>query len=75
MIEVWKALQGKKSYVVSDEDLPTTWKYAKQHYKVANDKLWIGIGWIFNNELYLDNPHKKNAHKVQVVTVNKKVNT
>lgn len=71
MIEVYKAINGKKSYIVSNECMNNTWKYARKFFRVANDRLCSCIGWVLNGELYLENPHNKKAVKRNVVYYHK----
>lgn len=64
MFEIYKAINGRKTYLVSNEKkAESLYQYAKKHFKVAGNKLEIRIGWILNDELYLEDPHKKHTHR------------
>lgn len=72
MFEIYKACEGRNTYIVSKEPFNITIsrkqvyeirKYAKQHYKCSEKRLEVCAGWILNDELYLENPNKKGAVK------------
>lgn len=63
MFEIWKAINGRKSYIVADRGVHPyeLGIYARRFFKVSADKIIIQQAWIYNNELYLEDPHKSKA--------------
>ena len=69
MIEIWKAINGRKTYLVAISG--KVWASelnacARKYFKVSSDKIQIRMAWIYNDELYLENPHKSKA-KIRLV--------
>lgn len=63
MFEVWKAINGRKSYIVARTSVAAydLSKYARRFFKVSADRISIHQAWIYNDELYLEDPHKSKA--------------
>lgn len=63
MFEVWKAINGRKSYIVAGTSVHVydLSKYARRFFKVSADRISIHQAWIYNDELYLEDPHKSKA--------------
>ena len=56
--EIYKAIGGKKTYLVFDADVgrTTAWRLGKDHYKTANANLKIQVGYLVGDELCLKKP-------------------
>lgn len=69
MVEVYKAINSNKKYLVSAD--PTgLWKEALKRWKIADSRLVVTSGWILNGDLYLDDPHNRKAvHKWVAYTI------
>lgn len=74
MVEVWKAINGRKSYIVASrgEDPYELGIYARRYFKSAADKITIQQAWIYNDELYLEDPHKSKAKRRLVAYLKRK---
>lgn len=75
MFEIWKAINGRKSYIVGG----SSWRvymplvsYAKRYFKVSREKIIIRQAWVYNDELYLENPHKRRVREVTVAYLKRK---
>lgn len=56
----------KKTYIVATEPNMDYWQmipYAKKFFRCSEAHIEIINGWILNDELFLDDPHKKGAKK------------
>ena len=62
MFEVYKSIEGRKTYLVSNVPIGL-YEEAKKRWKIANSRIEIASCWILDNELYLENPHEKKAVK------------
>lgn len=75
MFEVWKAINGRKSYIVGESTLrkyvPLV-SYAKRYFKVSREKLIIRQAWVYNDGLYLEDPHKRRARQVTIAYLKRK---
>lgn len=64
--EVYEGLTSqnrKKKYLVADWSACRIWliNNAKRFFHVSQDKIICLRGWIYKQELYLEDPHKKGA--------------
>lgn len=66
MFEIYKSIVGRKTYIVSTERITDVLKYAKKYFKVAASRIICHQAWIIDEDLYLENPHNRQAHKVWV---------
>lgn len=65
MFEIYKS-EGKrsKSYIVTADrrrSINDLISYAKRYFRCSETHIEIVNGWILENELYLENPHKRGA--------------
>ena len=70
MYEVYKSLKGKKHYLVFkskfvSQDNVTA---ATRYFRCSEKNIYIQEGWILNDELYFENPHKKGSKKVYAIS-------
>lgn len=66
-MEKYKALKGRKVYLVFDYKRAGSWDYeyiAKNYFKASRRDITFDIGYVYNDELYFENPHRKGAKKV-----------
>ena len=71
MFDVYTSIEGrKKTYLVSNEQYHATMNYAKKYFKLPESKITVKCGWVLNDELYLEDPHKKGSHKHWVAFTN-----
>ena len=63
MYEVYKAINSRKTYLVFEPGTKglDMKKLANLHYKTKSESIEIQRAWIFNDVLYLEDPHKKKA--------------
>ena len=83
MVEIYKS-EGKrqKTYLVEDIRLSRMKKgdsqkledfitYSMRYFKVKPKRLFMTCVWILNNEMYLDDPHKRGAkQKTAICMIN-----
>lgn len=75
MYEVYKAIKGKKHYLVFPQG-SGEWacvyenlvKAAGRYFRCGEKNLEVELGWILNDELYLEDPHVKGSKRVDVVS-------
>jgi hypothetical protein len=74
MIEIWKAIGGRKTYIVASraEDPYELGIYARRYFRSAADKITIQQAWIYNDKLYLEDPHKSKAKRRLVAYLKRK---
>ena len=75
-MEVYESLknkQHKKKYLVFElkqgthmRDLNNVEKTATKFFHCSSTHIWITTGWICNDLLYFDDPHKKGKKKVLI---------
>lgn len=63
MYEVYKAIHSRKTYLVFEPGTKGTdmKKLANYHYKTKPENIVIQRAWLFNGELYLEDPHRKKS--------------
>lgn len=61
MFEIYKAIKGRKTYLLSDGKSSDLFQDAKKHYKCAENRIVLTTGWVLGDELYLKDPHNKKA--------------
>lgn len=63
MYEVYKFLNSRKTCLVFEPGTrgADMKKLANLHYKSKSESIEIQRAWIFNDVLYLEDPHKKKA--------------
>lgn len=69
MFEVWKAINGRKSYLVAISGkvrASELYDSARKYFKASADNINVHLAWVYNDELYLENPHKSKA-KIRLV--------
>ena len=67
MFEIYKTTEGrKKTYLVFNGhcNFSKAIACAKKFFKVSEDHIDSDGCWILNDELYFEDPHKKNAKKM-----------
>lgn len=72
MFEIYKAINGRKTYIVGESKLrtyPQLVSYAKRYFKVSRERLIIRQAWVYNDELYLEDPHKRRARQVTIAYI------
>ena len=72
MFEIYKAINGRKTYLVSDGKACDLFQDAKKHYKCAVNRITLKEGWILGDELYLKDPHDKKAKICYVAFLSEK---
>lgn len=74
MFEIWKAINGRKSYIVAETsvDAYDLSKYARRFFKVSADRISVQQAWIYNDELYLEDPNKSKAKRRLVAYLKRK---
>lgn len=78
MFEIWKAINGRKSYIVAKTpnvdalSIFSLSAFSKRYFKVSAKKITIQQAWIYNDELYLEDPHKSKAKKRLVAYLKRK---
>jgi len=74
-MEKYKALKGRKVYLVFEYVRNGSWDIqnaAKQYFKASIRDIMFDIGYVYNDELYVENPHKKGAKKVIYAVQNRR---
>ncbi|MBO5969605.1 MAG: hypothetical protein J6S14_14020 [Clostridia bacterium] len=68
MYTVYKALEGRKTYLVFDYhidddmgDVVFMAKQARKYFKVKEKHIEVELAWIYDDLLYFYNPDKKHA--------------
>lgn len=63
MYAVYKAIHSRKTYLVFEPGTKGTdmKKLANYHYKTKPELIVIQRAWLFNDELYLEDPHRKKS--------------
>lgn len=69
--EIFKAYQGRKSYIVGGINAAHSEDHARKYYKTTKEHIRTFIGFIYRGELYLQDPEKKGTRAVWVSTWNK----
>lgn len=70
MFEIYASTTGRKRYLIFSNSI----KYdqlvieGRKYFRCGEKNLEIEKGWILNDELFLENPHKKGAKPVAVVS-------
>ena len=75
MFEIWKAINGRKTYIVGESKLRTyehLVSYAKRYFKVSRERLIVRQAWVYNDELYLEDPHKRRTRQVTIAYLKRK---
>ena len=87
MIEIYKS-EGKrqKTYLVEDirlmkmksktddQKLEDFISYSMRYFKVKPNKLFMTAVWVLNDEMYLEDPHKKGAkQRTAICMINNKI--
>lgn len=87
MIEIYKS-EGKnpKTYLVTDinyfnikgpfdsQELENFISYSMRYFKVRPNRLFMTSVWILNDEMYLENPHKRGAkQRTAICMINNKI--
>ena len=87
MIEIYKTEGNKqKTYLVADfnhwkiktraddDKLEEFITYAMRYFKVKPDRLFMTSVWVLNDEMYLEDPHKKGQKKCTAICmINNKI--
>ena len=68
MYEVYESIKGRKLYLVFDkkatyQDIVSE---SRKYFRCSDAFLEVEVGWILNDELYLEDPHKKGTRKVAI---------
>ena len=60
----------KKTYLVFpfETDIKEVVATAKRHFRCTAGHLNLMMGWVMNDELYLENPHKRGMKLVAIAT-------
>lgn len=68
MYEVYESIKGRKHYLVFDKKAkyPDIVSQARKYFRCSERYLEVEIGWILNDELYLEDPHKKGTRKAGI---------
>ena len=66
--QIYHSLTGKKkTYIVAhDADAYKLGKYARHYFHCSAENIVTVMGYIYDDLLYLDNPHKKKQKSVLV---------
>ena len=62
-MEKYKALNSRKVYLVFDYSENTLIRESTKYFKVSQKDLLLHEAFIYNNELYFENPHKRGTKK------------
>ena len=87
MIEIYKTEGNKqKTYLVADfnhwkiktraddDKLEEFITYAMRYFKVKPDRLFMTSVWVLNDEMYLEDPHKKGQKRCTAICmINNKI--
>ena len=66
-------LSEMKSYV-DDQKLESFINYSTKYFKVRPNRLFMTSVWVLNDEMYLEDPHKRGAKKrTAICLVNNKI--
>lgn len=87
MVEIYKTEGNKqKTYLIADfnhwkmktraddDKLEEFITYAMRYFRVRPNKLFMTSVWVLNDEMYLEDPHKRGAkQRTAICLVNKKI--
>jgi hypothetical protein len=62
-MEVYKALNSRKVYLVFNRSEHTLIRESTKYFKVSKKDLLLREAYLYNDELYFENPHKKGTKK------------
>ena len=70
MFEIYASTTGRKHYLIftNSAKYDELVKEGCKYFRCGEKNLEIGKGWILNDELFLEKPHKKGAKLVAVVS-------
>ena len=70
MFEIYASTTRRKHYLISTNsaNYDELVKEGRKYFRCGESNLEIEKGWILNDELFLENPHKKGAKPVAVVS-------
>lgn len=70
MFEIYASTTGRKHYLIFNNSTKydKLVKEGRKYFRCGEKNLEIEKGWILNDELFLENPHKKGAKPVAVVS-------
>jgi len=70
MFEIYASTTGRKHYLIFNNSTKNDQlvKEGRKYFRCGEKNLEIEKGWILNDELFLENPHKKGAKPVAVVS-------
>lgn len=66
--ELFKAIKGRKTYIVGGSYYLHAKAYACKHFKTTKEHIKTFIGFVYRGELYLEDPEKSGSRAVWVST-------
>ena len=70
MFEIYASTTGRKHYLIFNNSTKYDQliKEGRKYFRCGEKNLEIEKGWILNDELFFENPHKKGSKTVAVVS-------